>query len=89
MQAQDLLKEHWGFDDFRPIQWPVIEAACAGRDVLAVLPTGGGKSICYQVPGLLRGGVCLVVSPLVALMQDQVDGLKSRGLAAAALAGVI
>ena len=88
-EARATLKEHWGYDDFRPIQQPVIDAACAGRDVFAVLPTGGGKSICYQVPGLMRGGVCLVVSPLVALMQDQVAGLKKRGLAAAALAGAL
>ncbi|MDG2426028.1 MAG: RecQ family ATP-dependent DNA helicase [Flavobacteriales bacterium] len=84
-----LLEKHWGYASFRADQEPVVEAAAAGRDVLAILPTGGGKSICYQVPGLLRGGVCLVVSPLVALMHDQVQGLKKRGLHAAALAGAL
>lgn len=82
-----LLKRHWGFADFRPAQKAVVMAAAEGRDVLAILPTGGGKSLCYQVPGAFRGGVCLVVSPLVALMDDQVNGLRQAGFAAAALTG--
>lgn len=86
---QALLSQHWGFADFRPAQKPVVMAAASGRDVLAILPTGGGKSLCYQVPGLYRGGVCLVVSPLVALMDDQVQGLRRVGLTAAALTGAV
>ena len=84
-----LLQQHWGHARFRENQVPVVQAAAAGQDVLAVLPTGGGKSICYQVPGLYRGGVCLVISPLVALMADQVAGLKKAGLSAEAITGAL
>ncbi|MCH1582831.1 MAG: RecQ family ATP-dependent DNA helicase [Flavobacteriales bacterium] len=80
-----VLREHWGHPDFRPSQVPVVESAVSGGDTLAILPTGGGKSICYQVPGLVRGGVCLVISPLVALMNDQVAGLRRKGLRAEVL----
>ena len=83
-----LLKEFWGFDALRPHQVGPVEAICSGDDTIAVLPTGGGKSLCYQLPGLVRGGVTLVVSPLIALMQDQLDDLKSRGIHAFSLAGV-
>ncbi len=82
---EDVLREHWGYPGFRADQIPVVQAAAEGRDTLAILPTGGGKSICYQVPGLVRGGVCLVISPLVALMTDQVSGLVRRGVHAASL----
>ncbi len=82
---QALLHRHWGHADFRPAQVPVVLSGAAGGDTLAILPTGGGKSVCYQVPGVQRGGVCLVISPLVALMQDQVEGLKRAKLHAAAL----
>ena len=82
---ESILREHWGYAAFRPSQVPVVLAGAAGGDTLAILPTGGGKSICYQVPGIHRGGVCLVVSPLVALMADQVEGLTSRGIRAASL----
>ena len=82
---ESILRAHWGFPAFRPSQVPVVLAAAAGGDTLAILPTGGGKSICYQVPGLHRGGVCLVVSPLIALMRDQVDGLRKHGVRADAL----
>lgn len=84
-ELEVLLERHWGYAHFRPAQEPVVMAAAAGRDVLAILPTGGGKSIGYQIPGLYRGGVCLVISPLVALMADQVDGLKRAGLRAASI----
>jgi ATP-dependent DNA helicase RecQ len=77
-----LLKEHFGFRTFRPLQREIIEASLAGHDVLALLPTGGGKSLCYQVPALARNGLTLVVSPLVALMKDQVDGLLENGVQA-------
>ena len=73
-----VLKDVFGFDDFRPGQDAVMEALLAGRNVLAVMPTGAGKSLCYQVPALVLGGLTLVVSPLVALMQDQVAGAAPR-----------
>ena len=79
------LQEHFGWDRFRPGQRPVIEALLAGRDALAVLPTGGGKSLCYQLPALVRQGLVLVISPLVALMEDQVRQLHQRQIAAACL----
>ena len=78
----DLLKRVYGYEAFRGLQADVIGDAMAGRDVLAVLPTGGGKSLCYQIPAMLRSGVGLVVSPLIALMADQVDALKALGVRA-------
>ena len=77
-----ILKEHWGFDAFRPLQKEIIESVMSGKDTLAVLPTGGGKSICFQVPALARDGICIVISPLIALMKDQVDNLKKRNIPA-------
>ena len=88
-RARALLGHHFGHADFRPQQRPVIRAALAGRDVLAVLPTGAGKSVCFQVPALALGGLTLVISPLIALMQDQVAGLRRRRIAAAALHGAV
>lgn len=85
MTAQEILKKYWGFDDFRKNQEEIVQSAINGHDTLALLPTGGGKSICFQVPGIARDGVCLVVSPLIALMQDQVKNLRSRGLKAYAI----
>ena len=85
MQQTDsrrILKDVFGFDDFRPGQAQAIEALLAGRSVLAVMPTGAGKSLCYQVPALVLGGLTVVVSPLVALMQDQVAALRLAGVAA-------
>jgi ATP-dependent DNA helicase RecQ len=76
------LKETFGYDAFRPLQGEIIESSLAGRDALAILPTGGGKSLCYQLPALQREGLTLVVSPLIALMKDQVDQLKAAGVAA-------
>ncbi|MCX8486433.1 MAG: DEAD/DEAH box helicase [Crocinitomicaceae bacterium] len=81
-KSEAVLKQFWGFDHFRPNQKAIVEDAIAGRDVLALLPTGGGKSICFQVPGLIREGITIVVSPLIALMQDQVDNLNKRGIRA-------
>jgi ATP-dependent DNA helicase RecQ len=81
------LERHFGWSGFRPGQRPVVEALLAGQDCLAVLPTGGGKSLCYQLPALVRGGLVLVISPLVALMQDQVGQLQRRGIPAACLHG--
>ena len=80
MDLSAALERHFGFTAFRPGQREACEAALAGRDVLVVMPTGSGKSLCYQLPGLMRDDLTIVVSPLVALMQDQVDALRARGL---------
>ena len=83
--ARAVLFRHFGFADFRPAQRRVIQSVLAGRDTLAVLPTGGGKSVCFQVPALVLDGLTVVVSPLLSLMQDQVDAARRRGIPAAAL----
>src|SRR5918992_5448351 len=80
MQLDTALREHFGFPAFRPGQREACEAALAGQDVLVVMPTGSGKSLCYQLPALLRDDLTVVVSPLVALMHDQVEALRVRGL---------
>src|SRR2546423_11453611 len=80
MVLTEELRERFGFPAFRRGQREAVEAAIAGRDVLVVMPTGSGKSLCYQLPALLREDLTIVVSPLVALMQDQVDALRARGL---------
>lgn len=82
------LKRYFGYDAFRPGQAGVVEALMAGRDVLAVMPTGAGKSVCYQIPAAVRPGVALVISPLISLMRDQVDGLNDAGLSAAFVNGL-
>ncbi|HEU5305064.1 MAG TPA: RecQ family ATP-dependent DNA helicase, partial [Gemmatimonadales bacterium] len=84
-EARGLLERHYGYADFRPAQTRVIHSILAGRDTLAVLPTGGGKSICFQIPAVVLGGLTVVVSPLISLMQDQVESACARGLAAACL----
>ncbi|UOM33154.1 DNA helicase RecQ [Acuticoccus sp. I52.16.1] len=83
--ADEILHEVFGFSDFRPGQRDIVEAVLAGGDVLAVMPTGGGKSLCYQLPALIKPGVTIVVSPLIALMRDQVLAMQSQGIAAASL----
>src|SRR6266851_5045112 len=83
--AQNLLRSVFGFASFRDGQAEIIETILAGRDVLAVMPTGSGKSLCYQLPALLGDGLTIVVSPLIALMRNQVAQLRSYGIAAAAL----
>ncbi len=82
---ESILKQYWGFDDFRAQQREIIQETLDGRDVLALLPTGGGKSICFQVPALCMDGICVVVSPLIALMKDQVENLKKKGINAVSL----
>ncbi|MEK9144849.1 MAG: ATP-dependent DNA helicase RecQ, partial [Elusimicrobiota bacterium] len=82
---EEALRRHWGYDSFKPLQREAVEAALAGRDSLVVLPTGGGKSLCYQLPAAMGRGLALVVSPIIALMDDQVAAAKEAGLAADAL----
>jgi len=79
------LKKYWGYDAFRPMQDEIIQSVLDGKDTLALLPTGGGKSICFQVPGLMQDGVCVVISPLIALMKDQVQNLNKRNIPAVAI----
>lgn len=83
--AVDILKHYWGHEQFRPMQADIVDSVLHGHDTLALLPTGGGKSICFQVPALAMGGLCLVISPLIALMKDQVLNLTKRGIAATAI----
>ncbi len=81
----DILKEYWGYDAFRELQGDIIQSIAAGKDTLGLMPTGGGKSLTFQVPTLAMEGVCVVVTPLIALMKDQVENLKKRNIAAAAI----
>ena len=87
-QAQTIhsvLREHWGFESFRPMQEQIIRSVMDGRDTLALMPTGGGKSLTYQVPAMASDGICIVITPLIALMKDQVDNLRKRGISAVAI----
>jgi ATP-dependent DNA helicase RecQ len=79
----DVISRHWGYDSFRPLQHDAMQAVLSGRDSLVVMPTGGGKSLCYQAPAVLREAVTVVISPLISLMKDQVDGLRACGVVAA------
>ena len=87
--ALEILKKYWGYDQFRPAQEPIVDAILQGKDTLAMLPTGGGKSLCFQVPAMAKEGVCLVISPLISLMEDQVRNLSEKGIPALALTGSI
>jgi ATP-dependent DNA helicase RecQ len=85
ISLKDILKQYWGFSSFRPLQEEIVQSVLYGNDTLALLPTGGGKSICYQVPAMAAAGLCLVVSPLIALMKDQVEALRRKGITAFAI----
>ncbi len=85
MEPLDILKEYWGYSSFRPMQEDIVRTALDGKDVLAILPTGGGKSVCFQVPAMMRDGIALVVTPLIALMKDQVQNLNDKGIKAIAI----
>ena len=84
-KSLNILKQYWGYDHFRPLQQEIVNAVMNGEDVLALLPTGGGKSVCFQVPAMMMEGVCLVITPLIALMKDQVYQLTQRGIKATAI----
>src|SRR2546430_8821366 len=81
-ELRSALKRYFGFTSFRPLQEQIVRDALAGKDVFAVLPTGGGKSLCFQIPALVRPGLTVVVSPLISLMKDQVDAMHASGVAA-------
>ncbi|MBL7702424.1 MAG: RecQ family ATP-dependent DNA helicase [Ferruginibacter sp.] len=85
MTIHEILKRYWGYENFRPLQEDIINSVLDGKDTLALLPTGGGKSVCFQVPAMAKDGLCLVVSPLIALMKDQVESLKKKGIPALAI----
>ncbi len=85
MNPEEVLKDTFGYTNFRPGQKQVIDLVLKKQNVLAVMPTGGGKSMCYQIPALINSGVTLVISPLISLMKDQIDNLKQNGINAAAL----
>ncbi len=82
---KEILQQYWKFQSFRPLQAEIIQSVLDGKDTLALLPTGGGKSICFQIPSLCQEGICIVISPLIALMKDQVEQLKKRNIAAVAI----
>src|SRR6188768_186420 len=85
LTIEEILKKYWGYGAFRSMQQDIILSVLEGNDTLALLPTGGGKSLCFQVPALAKDGLCLVVSPLIALIKDQVENLKQKGIPSLAI----
>src|SRR5476651_2264634 len=85
MTIQEILEHYWKHKEFRPLQEEIIQSVLLGRDTLALLPTGGGKSVCFQVPALAKEGICIVISPLIALMKDQVENLRAKGIEAVSI----
>src|ERR1041385_7714733 len=85
INISEILEKHWGFNSYRPLQEDIIHSVLEGKDTLAIVPTGGGKSLCYQVPALAKEGLCLVISPLIALMKDQVENLRRKNITAFAI----
>jgi len=85
LPIKTILTKYWGYSNFRPLQEDIINSVLAGKDTLALMPTGGGKSICYQIPGIMNPGICIVISPLIALMKDQVEKLNKKGIKAFAI----
>ena len=84
-ELTQILRQYWGHSQFRPLQEEIIRSTLEGKDTLALLPTGGGKSVCFQVPAMAKKGLCLVISPLIALMKDQVENLKKKNIPAEAV----
>ena len=80
LDPKQILIKYWGYTNFRPLQKEIIESVITGNDTLAILPTGGGKSICFQIPSLIQDGICIIITPLISLMHDQVRHLKSKGI---------
>ena len=89
LAAKEILIKYWGHTSFRPMQEEIIQAALEKKDTLALLPTGGGKSVCFQVPTLMQDGICIVISPLISLMKDQVEHLKSKGIKSVAITSAL
>ena len=83
--SKEILLKYWGHSSFREKQEDIINNIIEGKDTLALLPTGGGKSICFQIPSLMQEGICIVISPLISLMKDQVENIKNRGIKAIAI----